>query len=161
MPVLALIISVVIFSVDIAMSNIYMNKIIKITESTEKVMESSIKNLPKFDSFPFKIIQVRNVVSQSRTELEVEMYKLNRINLLFFGNEFRDVIDAYSDHADAWIDFYKRAEGCIDYNCYVTEVRKPTQISPTFEIAKVAYLEATPIIDIHNLERRVNIIFAN
>jgi hypothetical protein len=98
---------------------------------------------------------------QSRIDLEVETFKANEIKLILFGNEFKTVIDKYSDHVNAWTDYLERLESCSDYNCYYSEVNKPNDISTTFRIAEIAFRSAIPLIDLFRSTSRIDAIFEN
>jgi hypothetical protein len=105
--------------------------------------------------------KVNSSASLSRIDLEVETFKLNQINLLLFGNEFKSAVEKYTDHANAWMDYYKRVESCSDYACYYSEITKPNDISTTFRIAELEFKSDIPLIDLFGSGDKLEAIFKN
>jgi hypothetical protein len=166
---------------NLGFSNYYLKEILNSVEKTENIMEdfnARMRLTPTENSNCFRSEIVGRVycgaelndwvetkvdsnARLSRIDLEVETFKLNQIKLILFGNEFKSVIDKYTDHANAWLDYYKRVESCSDYNCYYSEGNKPNDISTTFRIAEVEFKSAIPLLDLFRSGGRLEAIFKN
>ena len=55
------------------------------------------------------------------------------------GNEFEEVLQTYTKHANAWLDYLKGIEKCRDYSCFYAEVTKPNDIGTTFRVAEAGF----------------------
>jgi hypothetical protein len=166
---------------NLGFSNYYLNKILNSVERTEKIMGDYNTRTRQTDTenpncFRSEIVgrtycgtewndwvkeKVYPNAIRSRIDLEVEVFKLNQIKPILFGNEFRMAIEKYTDHANAWLDLFKRVEGCSDYNCYFSEAKKPNEITTTFLIAEIKLKSVVPPIDLFKSKSRLNVIFEN
>ena len=178
-----IVISVVLTSLvlNLGFSNYYLKEILNSVEKTEDTMQDfqarmRLTQTENANCFRSEIVgrvycgtEINDWVNTkvnlnarlSRIDLEVETFKLNELKLTLFGNEFKSVIDKYTDHANTWLDYYKRVESCSDYNCYYSEVNKPNDISTTFRIAEIEFRSAIPLIDLFGSKSRIEAIFEN
>jgi hypothetical protein len=166
---------------NLGFSNYYLKEILNSVEKTENVMEDfkarvRLTATENSNCFRSEIVgrvycgteindwvntKVNSNARLSRIDLEVETFKLNQIKLILFGNEFKSAIDKYTDHANTWLDYYKRVESCSDYNCYYSEANKPNDISTTFRIAEVEFKSTIPLIDLFGSKSKLESIFEN
>jgi hypothetical protein len=164
---------------NLGFSNYYLKEILNSVEKTEDIMgdfnaRMRLTQTENANCFRSEIVgrvycgteindwvntKVNSNARLSRIDLEVETFKLNEIKLILFGNEFKSAIDKYTDHANTWLDYYKRVESCSDYNCYYSELNKPNDISTTFRIAEVEFKSAIPLIDLFGSKSRLEAIF--
>jgi hypothetical protein len=166
---------------NLGFSNYYLKEILNSVEKTEDTMldfQASVRltETETYGCFRSEIVgrvycgsqlndwvttKVNSSARNSRIDVEVETFKLNQINLPLFGNEFKSAVEKYTDHADAWIDYYKRVGNCTDYACYYSEIRKPNDISTTFRIAELEFKSGMPLIDFFGSGDRLEAIFEN
>ena len=166
---------------NLGFSNYYLKEILNSVEKTENIMEDfkarmRLTPTEKSNCFRSEIVgrvycgteindwvdtKVNSNARLSRIDLEVETFKLNQIKLILFGNEFKSAIDKYTDHANTWLDYYKRVESCSDYACYYSEISKPNDISTTFRIAEVEFKSTIPLLDLFRSGSRLEAIFKN
>ena len=169
------------FILNLGFSNYHLNEILNSVEKTESIMEDfnarlRLTKTDKYNCFRSENVGrvycgdgvndwVKNTVKknayQSRIDLEVETFKLNQIKLFIFGNEFKTTLLKYTDHANSWLDYYKRVEGCSDYACYDSEISKPNNISTTFGVAEVEFRSVIPSIDLLDSRSRIEAVFEN
>ena len=166
---------------NLALSNYHLKQVLNSVDKTEEIMETyltkvSLYSTERSDCYRSEIVGrvycgselddwVRNkvviVASNTYTDLSVEKFKFSRINLFPFGSELNESVDAYNDHIDAWLDYYKDMAGCSDYSCYYKEKMKPHNISSSFRIAEEAFKRVIPIVDMFDSEVRIKEVFKN
>ena len=169
------------FILDLGFSNKYLTEILSSVEKTEAIMEDfsasvRLRETGRPGCFGSENVGrvycgsdidnwVRDKVypnaKKSRIDLEVETFKLNQIRTGFLGNEFEGALQTYTKHANAWLDYLKGIEKCLDYSCYYAEVYKPNDISTTFRVAEAGFSSVIPLIDFFDSERRIKDIFKN
>lgn len=153
---IAIVVSLGVFNVGL--SNFYLGKILVSIESSESIMENANEKLKREYSNieEYKVVErVKRILSEARSELIIENYRLKSINLNLMGTEFKPAIKAFTDHSNAWVDWYERLESCTTRDCLSREIDKPNQISPTFRIAEEAFKRVVPIIDLVNAQDRI------
>jgi hypothetical protein len=144
--------------INTGLSNYYLGKILDSIESSENIMENANEGLKQELSNidEYKIVErVKNISSEARSELIIENYRLKSINVNLMGTEFKPAIQAFTDHSNAWVNWYERLESCTTRDCLLREIDKPNEITPTFRIAEEAFQQVIPIIDLVNAERRI------
>jgi hypothetical protein len=166
---------------NLAFSNYHLKQVLNSVEKTEEIMETylskeSLYSTESSNCYRSEIVgrvycgselddwvrdKVVIVANNSFTDLSVEKFKLNRINLFPFGSELNESVDAYNDHIDAWLNYYKDMRSCYDYSCYYKEKIKPDNISSTFRIAEEAFKNVIPIVDMFDSQVRIKEIFEN
>jgi len=149
---------------NIGLSNFYLSKILTSIESSEEIMETAnakLKNKYPLLNTEQVLNNIRIVVRDARSALEVENYKLNSINVNMMGTEFKPAIKAFTEHSNSWVDYYKRLEACTTVECFISELEKPNQITPTFRIAEEAFKRVIPILDLVDAEQRIADEFRN
>ena len=166
---------------NLAFSNYHLKQILTSVEKTEEIMETysskvSLYPTERSGCYRSEIVgrvycgtelddwvrdKVVIVASNSYTDLSVEQFKFNRINLFPFGSELNESVDAYNDHIDAWLDYYKGSGSCADYSCYYKETDKPYNIRSSFRIAEEAFKSVIPIIDMFDSQVRIKEVFKN
>ena len=153
---IAIVVSLGVFNVGL--SNFYLGKILVSIESSESIMENSNEKLKREYSNieEYKVVErVKRILSEARSELIIENYRLKSINVNLMGTEFKPAIKAFTDHSNAWVDWYERLESCTTRDCLSREIDKPNEISPTFRIAEEAFKRVVPIIDLVNAQDRI------
>lgn len=153
---IAIVVSLGVF--NIGLSNFYLGKILVSIESSESIMENANKKLKREYSNieEYKVVErVKRILSEARSELIIENYRLKSINVNLMGSEFKPAIKAFTDHSNAWVDWYERLESCTTRDCLSREIDKPNEISPTFRIAEEAFNRVIPIIDLVNAQDRI------
>ena len=153
---IAIVISLGVFNVGL--SNFYLGKILVSIESSESIMENANEKLKREYSNieEYKVVErVKKILSEARSELIIENYRLKSINVNLMGTEFKPAIKAFTDHSNAWVDWYERLESCTTRDCLSREIDKPNEISPTFRIAEEAFKRVIPIIDLVNAQDRI------
>ena len=153
---IAIVVSLGVFNVGL--SNFYLGKILVSIESSESIMENANEKLKREYSNieEYKVVErVKRILSEARSELIIENYRLKSINVNLMGTEFKPAIEACTDHSNAWVDWYERLESCTTRDCLSREIDKPNQISPTFRIAEEAFKRVVPIIDLVNAQDRI------
>jgi hypothetical protein len=166
---------------NLAFSNYHLKQILTSVEKTEEIMETYSSKLSLYPTersgcYRSEIVGrvycdtelddwVRNkvviVANNSYTDLSVEQFKFNRINIFPFGSELNESVDAYNDHIDAWLDYFKGSGSCADYSCYYKETNKPYNIRSSFRIAEEAFKSVIPIVDIFDSQVRIKEVFKN
>ena len=144
--------------INIGLSNFYLGKILVSIESSESIMENVTEKLRREYSNieEYKVVErVKRASSEARTELIIENYRLKSINVNLMGTEFKPAIQAFTDHSNAWVNWYERLESCTTRDCLLREIDKPNEISPTFRIAEEAFKRVVPIIDLVNAQDRI------
>lgn len=144
---------------NIGISNFYLEKILVSIESSESIMENATEKLNREYSNidEYKVVErVKRVSSEARSELIIENYRLKSINVNFMGTEFKPAIQAFTDHSNAWVNWYERLESCTTRDCLLREIDKPNEITPTFRIAEEAFKRVIPIIDLVNAQDRID-----
>jgi hypothetical protein len=145
--------------INIGLSNFYLGKILVSIESSESIMENATEKLSREYSNidEYKVVErVKRVSSEARSELIIENYRLKSINMNFMGTEFKPAIQAFTDHSNAWVNWYERLESCTTRDCLLREIGKPNEITPTFRIAEEAFKRVIPIIDLVNAQDRID-----
>ena len=153
---IAIVVSLGVFNVGL--SNFYLGKILVSIESSESIMENTNEKLKREYSNieEYKVVErVKRILSEARSELIIENYRLKSINVNLMGTEFKPAIEAFTDHSNAWVDWYERLESCTTRDCLSREIDKPNEISPTFRIAEEAFKRVVPIIDLVNAQDRI------
>ena len=153
---IAIVVSLGVFNVGL--SNFYLGKILVSIESSESIMENANEKLKREYSNieEYKVVErVKRILSEARSELIIENYRLKSINVNLMGTEFKPAIKAFTDHSNAWVDWYERLESCTTRDCLSREIDKPNEISPTFRIAEEAFKRVVPIIDLVNAQDRI------
>ena len=153
---IAILVSLGVFNVGL--SNFYLGKILVSIESSESIMENTNEKLKREYSNieEYKVVErVKRILSEARSELIIENYRLKSINVNLMGTEFKPAIKAFTDHSNAWVDWYERLESCTTRDCLLREIDKPNEISPTFRIAEEAFKRVIPIIDLVNAQDRI------
>ena len=153
---IAIVVSLGVF--NIGLSNFYLSKILVSIESSESIMENANEKLKRELSNieEYKVVErVKRILSEARSELIIENYRLKSINVNLMGTEFKPAIKAFSDHSNAWVNWYERLESCTTRDCLLREIDKPNEISPTFRIAEEAFKRVVPIIDLVNAQDRI------
>ena len=153
---IAILVSLGVFNVGL--SNFYLGKILVSIESSESIMENTNEKLKREYSNieEYKVVErVKRILSEARSELIIENYRLKSINVNLMGTEFKPAIKAFTDHSNAWVDWYERLESCTTRDCLSREIDKPNEISPTFRIAEEAFKRVVPIIDLVNAQDRI------
>ena len=153
---IAIVVSLGVFNVGL--SNFYLGKILVSIESSESIMENANDKLKREYSNieEYKVVErVKRILSEARSELIIENYRLKSINVNLMGTEFKPAIKAFTDHSNAWVDWYERLESCTTRDCLLREIDKPNEISPTFRIAEEAFKRVVPIIDLVNAQARI------
>ena len=153
---IAIVVSLGVFNVGL--SNFYLGKILVSIESSESIMENTNEKLKREYSNieEYKVVErVKRILSEARSELIIENYRLKSINVNLMGTEFKPAIKAFTDHSNAWVDWYERLESCTTRDCLSREIDKPNEISPTFRIAEEAFKRVVPIIDLVNAQDRI------
>ena len=153
---IAIVVSLGVFNVGL--SNFYLGKILVSIESSESIMENANDKLKREYSNieEYKVVErVKRILSEARSELIIENYRLKSINVNLMGTEFKPAIKAFTDHSNAWVDWYERLESCTTRDCLSREIDKPNEISPTFRIAEEAFKRVVPIIDLVNAQARI------
>ena len=153
---IAIVVSLGVFNVGL--SNFYLGKILVSIESSESIMENANEKLRREYSNieEYKVVErVKRILSEARSELIIENYRLKSINVNLMGTEFKPAIKAFTDHSNAWVDWYERLESCTTRDCLSREIDKPNEISPTFRIAEEAFKRVVPIIDLVNAQDRI------
>ena len=144
--------------INIGLSNFYLGKILVSIESSESIMENVTEKLRREYSNieEYKVVErVKRASSEARTELIIENYRLKSINVNLMGTEFKPAIQAFTDHSNAWVNWYERLESCTTRDCLLQEIDKPNDITPTFKIAEEAFKRVIPIIDLVNAQDRI------
>jgi len=150
--------------INIGLSNFYLGKILVSIESSESTMENANERLSREYSNidEYQVVErVKRVSSEARSELIIENYRLKSINVNVMGTEFKPAIQAFTDHSNAWVNWYERLESCTTRDCLSREIDKPNEISPTFRIAEEAFKRVIPIIDLVNAQDRIDDEFRN
>ena len=153
---IAILVSLGVFNVGL--SNFYLGKILVSIESSESIMENTNEKLKREYSNieEYKVVErVIRILSEARSELIIENYRLKSINVNLMGTEFKPAIKAFMDHSNAWVDWYERLESCTTRDCLLREIDKPNEIRPTFRIAEEAFKRVIPIIDLVNAQDRI------
>ena len=143
--------------INIGLSNFYLGKILVSIESSESIMENANEKLKREYSniAEYKVVErVKGILSEARSELIIENYRLKSINVNLMGTEFKPAIKAFTDHSNAWVNWYERLESCATRDCLLREIDKPNEITPTFRIAEEAFKRVIPIIDLVNAQDR-------
>jgi hypothetical protein len=159
---IAIVVSLGVF--NIGLSNFYLGKILVSIESSESIMENANEKLKREYSNieECKVVErVKRILSEARSELIIENYRLKSINVNLMGTEFKPAIKAFTDHSNAWVNWYERLESCTTRDCLSREIDKPNEISPTFRIAEEAFKRVIPIIDLVNAQDRIDDEFRN
>jgi hypothetical protein len=154
---IAIVVSLGVF--NIGLSNFYLGKILVSIESSESIMENANEKLKREYSNieEYKVVErVKRILSEARSELIIENYRLKSINLNLMGTEFKPAIKAFTDHSNAWVNWYERLESCTTRDCLLREIDKPNEITPTFRIAEEAFKRVIPIIDLVNAQDRID-----
>jgi hypothetical protein len=166
---------------NLAFSNYHLSQVLNSVEKTEEIMETHLDRERLFPTsnsncYRSEIVgrvycgsELNNWVTEkvlisaknSYTDLSVEKYKLDRKSLLPFGSELNESVDAYRDHIDSWLDYYKTIGTCSDYACYYNENLKPKDISSSFRIAEEAFRSVIPLFDVLNSQARIDEVFKN
>jgi hypothetical protein len=144
--------------INIGLSNFYLGKILVSIESSESIMENANEKLKREYSniAEYKVVErVKGILSEARSELIIENYRLKSINVNLMGTEFKPAIKAFTDHSNAWVNWYERLESCATRDCLLREIDKPNEITPTFRIAEEAFKRIIPIIDLVNAQDRI------
>ncbi len=144
---------------NIGLSNFYLGKILVSIESSESIMENANEKLKREYSNieEYKVVErVKRILSEARSELIIENYRLKSINVNLMGTEFKPAIKAFTDHSNAWVNWYERLESCATRDCLLREIDKPNEITPTFRIAEEAFKRVIPIIDLVNAQDRID-----
>jgi hypothetical protein len=144
--------------INIGLSNFYLGKILVSIESSESIMENANEKLKQefSDIEEYKVVErVKNILSEARSELIIENYRLKSINVNLMGTEFKPAIKAFTDHSNAWVNWYERLENCTTRDCLLRESDKPNEITPTFRIAEEAFQQVIPIIDLVKARQRI------
>jgi hypothetical protein len=153
---IAILVSLGVF--NIGLSNFYLGKILVSIESSESIMENANEKFKQEYSNleEYKVVErVKRTLSEARSELIIENYRLKSINVNLMGTEFKPAIKAFTDHSNAWVNWYERLESCTTRDCLLREIDKPNEISPTFRIAEEAFKRVVPIIDLVNADQRI------
>lgn len=179
-PIIILTTLVLLISIlNLGFSNYHLKSLLNSVEKTEEIMLNLKNRLVLNETADSRCFRSENVgrvycglelndwvrdkvsfyAEQSRTNLEVEIFKLNQINVLFFGNELNPTIQEYTNHANAWIDYLERLEGCSDYSCFYSQYQKPNSISSTFKVAEIEFRSVIPVLDLFQSENRIDLIF--
>jgi hypothetical protein len=179
--VVAISVTLLLLLSNLAFSNYHLKQVLHSVDKSEEIMETylakvSLYSTERSDCYRSEIVGrvycgselddwVRNkvviVANNSFTDLSVEQFKFNRINLFPFGSELNESVDAYNEHIDIWLDYYKDMAGCSDYSCYYKEKMKPHNISSSFRIAEEAFKSVIPIVDMFDSQVRIKEIFKN
>jgi hypothetical protein len=94
--------------------------------------------------------------STTRENLLVDRYEIEKVTLFDFFPKLNSARDLYIKHVDAWVKYLENRATCGSYSeCF----NKTNEISPTFRIAKSAFLDSMWPTDSENLEKRINGIF--
>jgi hypothetical protein len=144
--------------INIGLSNFYLGKILVSIENSESIMENANQKLKREYSNieEYKVVErIRGILSEARSELIIENYRLKSINMNLMGTEFKPAIKAFTDHSNAWVNWYERLESCTTRDCLLRENDKPNEITPTFRIAEEAFKRVVPIIDLVDAEQRI------
>jgi len=148
--------------INIGLSNFYLGKILDSIESSESIMENATDKLSREYSNidEYKVVErVKRVSSEARSELIIENYRLKSINVNFMGTEFKSARQAFTDHSNAWVNWYERLENCTTRDCLLREIDKPNEITPTFRISEEAFKRVIPVIDLVNAKARIADVF--
>ena len=143
---------------NVGLSNYHLGKILASIESSEYIMENANEKLKREYSNieEFKVVErVKRISGEARSELIIENYRLKSINVNLMGTEFKPAIKAFTDHSNAWVNWYERLESCTTRDCLLREIDKPNEITPTFRIAEEAFERVIPIIDLVNAQGRI------
>lgn len=96
-----------------------------------------------------------------REELTVENYSLRTVEPFPFGGEFAEAIARYSDHLDAWIKLSSTLEECQTFQCFDESLKKPSEITASFKVSKIAFDNVKPKPLLFNSGKRLEKIFAD